>query len=105
MIEAQEQWRGEQSRGQGPLLGAKRRSGPASASRSFKRMGNPGLSYKRGRPIPVPFRRRIPGIDPTWCRVYMRTMLSITLDTIPILIAPHPILKAKAKPVGQADDA
>src|ERR1019366_3626087 len=35
----------------------------------------------------------------------MRTMLSITLDTIPILIAPHPFLKAKAKPVGKADDA
>ena len=34
----------------------------------------------------------------------MRTMLSTAPRTIPILIAPHPILKAKAKPVGRADD-
>ena len=34
----------------------------------------------------------------------MRRMLSTTVDTIPILIAPNPILKAKAKPVGKADD-
>jgi peptide deformylase len=31
-------------------------------------------------------------------------MLSTAPDTIPILIAPDPILKAKAKPVGRADD-
>jgi peptide deformylase len=31
-------------------------------------------------------------------------MLSTSLDTIPILIAPHPIQKAKARPVGKADD-
>ena len=35
----------------------------------------------------------------------MPTMLSNALDTIPILIAPNPILKAKSKPVGKADDA
>ena len=32
-------------------------------------------------------------------------MLSVAPDTIPILIAPNPILKAKAKPIGKADDA
>jgi peptide deformylase len=31
-------------------------------------------------------------------------MLSPSPDTIPILIAPNPILKAKAKPVGRAND-
>ena len=35
----------------------------------------------------------------------MRAMLSTVSDTVPILIAPNPILKAKAKPVGRADDA
>jgi peptide deformylase len=34
----------------------------------------------------------------------MPTMLATSTDTIPILIAPHPLLKAKAKPVGRADD-
>ncbi len=34
----------------------------------------------------------------------MHTMLSTATDTIPILIAPNPLLKAKAKPVGEADD-
>jgi peptide deformylase len=32
-------------------------------------------------------------------------MSSNAPDTIPILIAPNPILKAKARPVGKADDA
>jgi peptide deformylase len=31
-------------------------------------------------------------------------MSSLVVDTIPILIAPNPLLKAKAKPVGRADD-
>jgi peptide deformylase len=35
----------------------------------------------------------------------MRGMPSLAPDTIPILIAPNPILKAKAKPVAKADDA
>jgi peptide deformylase len=34
----------------------------------------------------------------------MRAMLSTISDTVPILIAPNPILKAKAKPVGRAND-
>jgi peptide deformylase len=34
----------------------------------------------------------------------MRAMLSTAPDTIPILIAPNPLLKSKAKPVGKADD-
>lgn len=34
----------------------------------------------------------------------MPTMSTNTYDTIPILIAPNPILKAKAKPIGKADD-
>jgi peptide deformylase len=43
-------------------------------------------------------------IDPAPTVVYMRAMLSPSPDTIPILIAPNPILKAKAKPVGRAND-
>jgi len=35
----------------------------------------------------------------------MRTMLATAPDTIPILIAPNPLLKAKARPVGRSDDA
>jgi peptide deformylase len=35
----------------------------------------------------------------------MPGMSSSAPDTIPILIAPNPILKARAKPVGKADDA
>jgi peptide deformylase len=35
----------------------------------------------------------------------MRGMPSLAPDTIPILIAPNPILKAKAKPVAKANDA
>ena len=35
----------------------------------------------------------------------MRGMSSHAPDTIPILIAPNPILKAKARPVAKADDA
>jgi peptide deformylase len=34
----------------------------------------------------------------------MRPMLATAPDTIPILIAPNPILKAKAKPVGKVDE-
>src|ERR1700722_4456181 len=34
----------------------------------------------------------------------MRNMSSNAPNTIPILIAPNPILKSKAKPVGKADD-
>jgi peptide deformylase len=34
----------------------------------------------------------------------MRSMLATSPATIPILIAPNPILKAKARPVGKADD-
>jgi peptide deformylase len=43
-------------------------------------------------------------IDPARAHVYMRAMLSAAPDTIPILIAPDPILKAKARPVAKADD-
>ena len=34
----------------------------------------------------------------------MRGMDSASPETLPILIAPHPILKAKARPIGRADD-
>ena len=34
----------------------------------------------------------------------MRAMVAAALETIPILIAPNPLLKAKARPVGKADD-
>jgi peptide deformylase len=47
---------------------------------------------------------RFSGIDPAPERVYMRNMPLNATDTIPILIAPNPILKSKAKPVGKADD-
>jgi peptide deformylase len=46
-----------------------------------------------------------PGIDPPGHEFYMRGMSSLAPDTIPILIAPNPILKAKARPVAKADDA
>lgn len=42
-------------------------------------------------------------IDPMGVRGYMRSMLSTAPDTIPILIAPDPVLRAKAKPIGKAD--
>jgi peptide deformylase len=45
-----------------------------------------------------------PTIDPFWTRDYMATMSAKSPDTIPILIAPNPLLKAKAKPVGKAND-
>jgi len=41
-------------------------------------------------------------IDPPPTLIYMRLMLSTSANTIPILIAPNPVLKAKAKPVGLA---
>jgi peptide deformylase len=34
----------------------------------------------------------------------MRAMSSLAANTLPILIAPNPLLKAKAKPVGRAED-
>ena len=35
----------------------------------------------------------------------MPGMASETVNTIPILIAPNPVLRAKAKPIGKSDDA
>jgi peptide deformylase len=43
-------------------------------------------------------------IDPPGSDVYMPVMLATATGTIPILIAPNPILKSKARPVGKADD-
>jgi peptide deformylase len=53
----------------------------------------------------ISLRHRSLAIDPPDDRFYMPGMSSTVPDTIPILIAPNPILKAKAKPVGKADDA
>lgn len=49
-------------------------------------------------------------VDPQVAGRYIRTMSSTTIareevETLPILIAPHATLKAKARPVGPADEA
>jgi peptide deformylase len=51
-----------------------------------------------------------PAVDPRQADRYMRSMASDTLtadrvETLPILIAPDPVLKAHAQPVGPADQA
>src|SRR5580658_1434463 len=48
---------------------------------------------------------RCQSIDKADRRVYMRCMsAALETKTVPILIAPNPVLKAKARPVGRADD-
>jgi peptide deformylase len=78
-------------------------------------MVGPVIAYKRELPngVAAAWAERIgeilqvidrPTIDPTRTQVYMPVMAPKSPDTIPILIAPNPLLKAKAKPVGKADD-